>query len=114
MKPQELDMQSEVFDEFRIVLNGAIRTTVRKLIEKNMQTGTVSARIRIDMQRGVTEDGEIVLMPEISADVGSKIGDSEKMKIGDQKGLVLQQGENGELMIADNQISIEEIQDRGA
>ena len=109
MKPQELGLESEIFDEFRTVLSSAIRNTVRELIERDLAIGTVSTKIRIELKREIDNDGVVTLMPEISSDIGSKIGASGKMKLGDQKGLILKTGKNGELIIGTNQISIDEM-----
>jgi hypothetical protein len=109
MKPQSFDLDSEIFDEFRNVLSIVIRNTAAELIDRNLVTGTISAKIKIEMKREADEDGVVTLMPEISSDIGSKIGASGKMKLSDQKGLIMRQGKNGELIIGTNQISIDEV-----
>ena len=109
MKPQSFDLDSEIFDEFRNVLSIVIRNTAAELIERNLEKGTISAKIAIKMKREADEDGVLTLMPEISSDIGSKIGTSGKMKLSDQKGLIMEKGLNGELIIGTNQISIDEF-----
>lgn len=109
MKPQEFDLNSEIFDEFRNVLSIVIRNTADELIDRNLVTGTISAKIKIEMKREADEDGVVTLMPEISSDIGSKIGTSGKMKLSDQKGLIMKKGPHDELIIGTNQISIDEV-----
>lgn len=109
MKQQEFDLNSEIFDEFRNVLSIAIRNTAKELIERDLAKGTITAKIAIEMKRDVDDDGVVTLMPEISSDIGSKIGASGKMKPSDQKGLIMKKGPHDELIIGTHQISIDEV-----
>lgn len=47
MKPQRMDLESEALAEFKSSLNAALEIVTCRMIRKNMNEGTVSAKIKI-------------------------------------------------------------------
>ncbi len=108
MKPQELRLECEVFDEFRINLDAAIRMAIKSMIAKDLGSANVTAKIDIELKKETTEDGEIFYVPRFEPDINIKIGAKGNLKCKEKSGMVMRAGEKG-LYIADNQISIDDL-----
>ena len=109
MKPQELNLKSEVLAEFMIKLEAALKIVPARMLEKKMQTGTINAKIDIEIREMPTADGEILNVIEIKPDVKLKIGSKASLDCGKQGGLFISQDENGVPIVGSNQISIDEL-----
>lgn len=112
MKPQILDMDSEVLAEFKNSMNYAIKTVIDQLTAKGLTAGEVTGKIRIRV--GVHTDketGEIYYMPELEPDVNLKIGSSGKMDCDKQAGMILKKSPCGMPVVSSSQISIDELMD---
>ena len=110
MKPQELKIECECFDELRERLNAALHSVIDALIEKQLPTGTVAAKIGIAIHHKTDEEtGEVLLMPEFKPDVSLKIGGKGKIELGTICGIYLKQTEDGSHLVASNQISIDDL-----
>ena len=74
MAPQELTLDGEIFDEFRILLDSGIRATIRQAIEARTNGGTITAKISFKLNPHTdNETGEIFYNPEIEPKVSTKI-----------------------------------------
>jgi hypothetical protein len=116
MKPQVFTLKSEILDEFRLKMDMALDTVSRLMIEKKLMSGTVDAKIQIDMQEKTDkETGEIYYDVEITPTVNMKIGAKGKLDCQTKKAL-MKQNRNKETVIASNQIEMDELmqQEQGA
>ena len=110
MKPQELNLESEVFDEFRTNLSAAINIVVNQMISRRMESGTVSAKIGIKIHKVTnSETGEIHIMPEFAPVINMKIGAKDNLKLATQAGMILKQSGCGKNFVGSNQVSIDEL-----
>ena len=115
MRAHVLGLESEVLEEFRQNLDMSIRALVNNLTERQLETGTVSARIKITIRQEKNEQAMPSTVMKIEPDVGIRIGASGKMKCGETNGIYLKYDEDGMPIIGDHQINIDEyIRDRGA
>ena len=115
MKPQRMNMDSEVLEEFRKSLNAALEIVTCQLIRKGMQEGVVSARVKIEIEERADEKtGEIYYSMELEPKVSMKIGSSDSMGCGKKNGIIMKQDGNGRPVIASEQIGIDEIMGEGA
>lgn len=115
MKAHVLGLESEVLEEFRQNLDMSIRALVNNLTERQLETGTVSARIKITIRQEMNGQAMPSAVMKIEPDVGIRIGASGKMKCGEKNGIYLKYDEGGMPVIGDHQINIDEyIRDRGA
>lgn len=80
MKPQELKLECEVFDEFRVNLDAAIRMAIKSMTAKELRSGNVTAKIDIELKKEATEDGEIFCIPRFEPDINIKIGAKGNLK----------------------------------
>lgn len=112
MKPQELTIDSEVFEELRDELSAAINQVIDQLISKRMKKGTVGAKIGITIQEHFDADtGEVTYMPVFEPGISMKMGMQDGGKLSKRCGLFLRKSPCGTNFIADNQISMDELMD---
>lgn len=110
MKPQILDLESEVLAEFRNRFNFALSSLIKNLIEKDMPAGEVGGKIRIEINRKTDQEtGEILLMPVIKPDVHLKVAAKGKIDCGTMEGMILKTTPCGQPVIASNQITIDDL-----
>lgn len=110
MKPQELTLESEVFDEFRTGLSAAINSALDQIILKHLGGGTVTAKIGIAVHEVTNrETGEVHIMPEFEPGISIKIGAKGSIKLAKQSGMILMQADCGKNFVGSNQVSIDEL-----
>lgn len=109
MKPQELVIEGELFDEFRGNLNAAMRILINRMIGTKIMKGAVSAKIGIEIKEFVDDNGEIVRMPEINYSIGMGMSEKDSMKGNMQRGLILKRTSSGGLLVGSDQISMDEL-----
>ena len=115
MKPQRINLDSEVLEEFRAALSGALEIVACQMMRKKLNEGTVSASVKISTEeRADDKTGEIYYTMELEPKVKMKIGASDDMNCGKRGGIIMKQDYQGRPLIASEQISIEEIQQEGA
>lgn len=116
MKPQELNLNCEIFDDFREKFDLALNATMRNMIAKHMEAGSITAKIDIEMMEKVAEDGEVLFAPKIKPKVAIKIGAKGKIDCVEKEGFLMKtDGQNG-FVIGTSQISMDELleEQRGA
>ena len=110
MKPQELTLESDVFNGLRISMNEAIRIVMKSLIEKDLYHGSVTAKIDIMLKEETDENtGERCLMPAFFPEVSFEIKNKDKIKCVPEAGMYLKKGPMGQLIIGTNQITMDEL-----
>ena len=109
MKPQILDLDSEVLEEFRARFNFALSSLIINLIEKELPAGEVGGKINIEIEKKTTEDGEIVYMPKIRPDVHMKVKAKAKLDCGTMEGMILRTTPCGQAVVASNQITFDDL-----
>lgn len=114
MKPQELNLQSEVFNDSLLLLDATIQTTVATMMKKGLALGSVTMKIGFLIEEKADEKtGELHSTITIEPKISSKIGSSGSAKVPMKKAIITRNRE-GELIIAGNQISMDELIEKGA
>ena len=110
MAPQELTLDAEVFEEFRVILNAAIKSTISQMIETNTKGGTVTAKIDLKIESHADEEtGEIYYMPEIEPHVSTKLGKKTNNGLKKLDRFYMRQTASGNYIIGSQQIEIKEL-----
>ena len=109
MKPQELSINSELFEETRNNLDTAMKILINRMISTRINKGTVSLKIGIEIKEIINDDGEVIRMPEISYNIGMGMTEKDSMKGNIQRGLMLKRSSCGKLFVSTEQISMEEL-----
>lgn len=107
MKPEELSLYAEALAEFRENLDAMIRMLVLNLTEKDLETGTISAKIKVNLKKETDSIGQQVYVMGIEPEVGIKIGASGKAKMKEKNGIFLRYRQDGTPIIGGKQMEIE-------
>ena len=109
MKPQELNLGCELFDEFRVALDNAIRIAMENMMAKNLNSGTVIGKLEITLgSHKDQETGEVIYTPEIQPDVNMKIGTKAKIDLPKQMGFLAKRSAEG-IVIGTDQVTMDEL-----
>ena len=108
MKPQELTINGELFEEFRQNFDASMMILVNRMISTRITKGAVNAKIGIEIKEFVDDNGEIVRMPEINYNIGMGMTEKETMKGSMRRGLFLKRA-SGKLIVASEQISMDDV-----
>lgn len=111
MKPQELNIESEIFQDLREKFDIAINAVIRNLINKSMSVGSLTAKIKIELDKTVTQDGEINYMPTFEPKINIKVGAKGDIECDKQEGLLLKESCDGRHVIGTSQVSMDELID---
>lgn len=110
MKPQILDLDSEVLAEFRGRFDFAISSLIRNMVDKGLTAGDVTGKIRIEIEQVTDkETGEVTLMPRIMPAVNMKIGAKAKLDCVKMEGMILRTTPCGQAVVSSNQITMDEL-----
>ena len=111
-----LSMGNKSFADTRIKLDVMLNLLMNQLIEKDLMSGSVTLKINVDMKTHVTDEGEIIYMPEIEPKIAMKIGGSGSLDCFVPKGLVMKHGQDGKNIVCENQIHMDEVmkEEKGA
>lgn len=114
MTPQELTLDGEIFDEFRVLLNAAIRSTINQAIETRTNGGTITAKIDFKLNgRADEETGEIFYNPEIDPKVSTKLGKKSEFGFKKVGGFVMKADGRGGFIIGSRQVEIADLMAEG-
>lgn len=110
MKPQVLDLSSEIFKDFLEKMDAAITVAMNQLLEKKLYSGTINGKIKITlMETTDKETGEKYVNPIFEPEVNMKIGAKGKLECSPVGGMILKKDRNGQNIIASNQIEIDDL-----
>ena len=109
MKPQELSINGELFEETRNNLDTAMKILINRMISSRINKGAVSLKISIEIKDIINDDGEVIRMPEISYNIGMGMTEKDSMKGNLQRGLMLKRSPCGSLFVSTDQISMDEL-----
>ena len=108
MKPQELKLECELFNEFRRALDAAINNCVRQMVVKRLSDGTITGKIEIHLEEAADKNGEVLFYPEITPDVALKIGAKGKIDCTKQMGFMMKCGPDG-FIVGTDQVTMDEL-----
>ena len=108
MKPQELTLECELFNEFREALDTAIKNCMRQMVSKRLNTGTISGKIEITLMEDQDENGEVIFHPEIEPDVAVKIGAKGNIKCQKKVGIIMKCSPDG-FVVGTDQVTMDEL-----
>lgn len=109
MRPQELDMKSEAMADFREKIDLGISALIRNMIKKDLGEGSLTAKIKVTIERSATEDGEIVQNMKLEPDVNINIKAKGNIPCSDVTDLIVAVDEDGKAMVASNQLDMNEL-----
>lgn len=109
MKPQELSINGELFEETRDNIDTTIRMLIARMISTGIKKGTVSLKLSIELKEYIADGGEIVRMPDISYSVGMGMTEKDTMKGNLHRGMILKRSECGRLMVIPDQVSMDDV-----
>ena len=108
MTPEFLSLNCEALDEFRTNLDEILKLLINNLVERNLRTGTVNAKIKVTIENATDGSGAPVHQLKLEPDLWLKIGAKGQMKCKAQSGLLMKYTEDGEPVIGPSQISVDE------
>ena len=109
MKPQELSINGELFEETRNNLDTAMKILINRMISTGIKKGAVSLKVGIELKEIINDSGEVIRMPDISYSVGMGMTEKDTMKGNLQRGLIMKRSPCGRLMVSTEQISMDEL-----
>lgn len=112
---ENLSIESEELTTFRNMFDLSLRNMMVNMKEKDMQNGTITGKIKIQMERVLNRDtGELMTVIHMKPDVSIKLGINGKVECEKINGLHLAFDRNGNPVISENQISMDELLGKGA
>lgn len=110
MVNEPISIMSSPFWKYRTLMDHCLKQAINKMELTNTEEGSVTGRINIRLKTDVNKKtGEVTMRPgfeyEISFDVPVKGKTKESM----DEAVILYRGEDGKLMMADEQVSVEDI-----
>ena len=109
MKPQELTINGELFEETRNNLDMAMKILINRMISTGIKKGAVSLKVGIELKEIINDSGEVIRMPDISYSVGMGMTEKDTLKGNLQRGLIMKRSPCGKLMVSTEQISMDEL-----
>ena len=109
MKPQELNIESEIFDDLREKFDLTINAMMRNLIAKSMREGTLTVKIKVKLDEITTTDGEIQYMPAFEPKINMKIGAKGDIELEKIAGMLMKESGDGRHVIGSSQVSMDEL-----
>ena len=110
MSPQTLTLGSEALADFRYKMDLALDAALKTLKEKKLMEGVVNAKIKILMvEKTDKETGQVTTRINLEPDVNLKIGAKYKLECQEETGLLMAFNQEGNPVIATNQIDIDEL-----
>lgn len=110
MKPERLSIEGEIFADLRRQMNLAMESCIAKMRETGMHEGSVGVKIGLQIT-----DSEFMIGADVRVDslkIDAKVSMTVPMryegKVNSKTGLKCAKGTEG-YMIADNQISMDEL-----
>ena len=114
MEPQKLSLDCEALDEFRWAMDAELRRMVILLVNKELDSGTLTGKINVEIERAVTQDGEIIRKIHIRPNVNIKIKADEKLELGKKENIQLVFDAAGMPIVGTDQISMDDLMQKGA
>ena len=108
---EQLSLANKIFEDTRVKLDMALNTLIKSMVDKDMEVGSASLRIKVEMETKVTDDGEIIYVPKFEPKVNIKVAAKGDMDCFVPKGLVMKRGQTGQYLVCENQISMDEVVD---
>ena len=113
MEPQELTLKGEIFKQFMELFDFDLRYMLRTMKAKDLEEGTVTAKIKVIMATDVDQNAElhdtIQLKPSVSIKLGMNMSDDVPASVKMQ----LKFDRSGMPIVGTNQISMDEMLEEG-
>ena len=113
---EQLSMGNKIFADTRIMMDAYLNLLIRTMIEKDMPDGSIGMKIKVEVRKQVTDDGEIIYMPEFEPHISIKVGAGAGDKCHVKKGLIMKRSHDGMNYVCENQISMDDVmkEEKGA
>jgi hypothetical protein len=109
MEMEHLSLANKIFADTRIKMDMGLDTLIRALVEKELGVGSVTLKIKVEMETKVTDDGEVFYEPKFEPKVNIRVAAKGDLDCFVPKGLVMKRTRGGEFLACENQISMEEM-----
>ena len=107
---ENLSIDSEQLESFRNLFDISLRHMMVNMKEKELESGTITGKIKIQMERIVNrKTGEIQTLISLKPDVSVKLGINGKAECEEIRGLHLAFDRNGDPIVSENQITMDEL-----
>ncbi len=107
---ENLSIDSEQLESFRNLFDISLRHMMVNMKEKDLQNGTITGKIKIQMERIVNrKTGEIQTLISLKPDVSVTLGINGKAECEEIRGLHLAFDRNGDPIVSENQITMDEL-----
>lgn len=107
MAPHVFGLYGEELAKFREGLDGTIRALVFNMTERDLEEGSISAKIKVTIKKA-DSGGKLITWMKIEPAVGMKISASAKVKLETENGLVLEYDSEGRPVVGNHQIEVSE------
>lgn len=105
-----LNIESDQLRSFRDLFDISLRHMLEKMKQKDLQNGTITGKIKVIMNRTVDrETGEMMTMLNLMPDVSVKLGVNGKAECETIYGLHMVFDRNGDPIVSENQITMDEL-----
>lgn len=112
---ETLNLDSKTLNGFRQMFDISLRHLMINMEDKDMESGTITGKITIKRETAANrETGEIRTFVHMKPSVSVKLGVNGKADCEEIKGMQMAFDRNGDPIIADEQISMDEIIGKGA
>lgn len=108
MTPQHLTLSSEPLEEFKDGLNAILSTLINSLIERDLETGEVTAKIKVTVKTTQQQDGTMLHMLKFDPELKMKIGAKGQVKCKSQNGILMKYDRDGNIIIGERQMEIDD------
>ena len=109
MKPQQMTLDCELFDDFRMAMDTAIRNVLDRMIEKGLESGSITGKLDITLRTSLDEQtGEVMYLPEIEPKVSMSIGTKAKVDCTKQMGFLAKLSADG-VVVGTDQVTMDEL-----
>ena len=112
MKPQKLTLDSEALANFRVNLDTALNVMIHQMKEKDLREGTATAKLNVLLVPKTDEDtGEVFYQMEIEPQIDIKIAAKAKIECPVKGGIFAKFDKDGAVIVASQQISIDDLEE---
>lgn len=114
MRPQRLTLDSEALETFRERMDAALNMMIFQMKDKQLTEGTVTGKINVILLPMTDEDtGERYYKMEIEPQIDVNVKAKAKIECPVTAGIFAAFDEQGAVMVASNQISMDDLMEEG-
>lgn len=109
MLPEEFGLNCEPLHEFRVNMDAILKALINSLVERDLTTGEVSAKVKVTVKPRPEPDGTVLHMLTIEPDLKMKIGAKGAVKCDPQSNIFMKYDRDEKIIIGEKQMDIDEF-----